>query len=239
MADDFFKQEVNDALAGEQPQEQNDNIKIGDREFTQEELNRRIGLSDIAIEAEDKYKTKIDRVWPEFTKKSQAISDYEKRIQELETKTQQPAQQQSYQLTPEQRSEAVKQLDDLLKDSRVLDERTRTINREELAAKDLITDINVLLDEAKQDGKPTADVAQILEHMSQTGIKNPRSAYRDMFFDELAQVEADKLSTLRRPGLVTTTQSTAGGKVPMTPKAPRTREELMAAVNEELSRGSM
>ena len=42
-------------------------IEIEGEQFTKEELSKLIGLGKIGKDAEDKYHTKIDKVWPEYT----------------------------------------------------------------------------------------------------------------------------------------------------------------------------
>jgi len=62
------------------------NYKFGEEEYTQEQLEELVNFGKLAKEAEEKYDTKIDRVYPEFTKKSQKLKEYEQRIQEYENK---------------------------------------------------------------------------------------------------------------------------------------------------------
>src|ERR1700756_2913716 len=131
MADKFFNDDIEEVV--DEPQ----TFKLGEKEYSQDDLSRLVGLGEIAAEAEEKYKTKIDRVWPEFTKLSQAKSDWERQKQELESKVNQPAQQiqpTSAELTAEQREIARKQIEDLGFGQSAF----RQIVREELAAKELL-----------------------------------------------------------------------------------------------------
>lgn len=231
MADFFDKEEP---VVEEQ---QSETIKVGDKEYSTEDLQRLVGLGEIARESEEKYKTKIDRVWPEFTKKSQAISDYERRIKELEEEklkqVVQPTQErQQAQLTAEQRQEALRQLDDLLKDSTVIREVARQESQQTSAAKDLIQDVQYIISEAEGEGKPVTTVDNLLGYMQENGVKNPSAAYRLMFENELREIEVKKLESLRQPGMVTTSQSTAGAKQPAPIKIDKSN--LKALVQEAL-----
>lgn len=231
MADKFFDNQEQPEVVEEQK------IKLGEKEYTEQELSNLVGLGEIAREAEEKYKTKIDRVWPEFTKKSQQISDYERQINELKEKVNQSTlptqrQEQPVRLTAEQRQEALRQLDDLLRESKVLEERTRYINREELEASKLIDDVNNVLYTNEKEGNPSTDTQTLLNHMAETGIKNPLKAYKDMFETELDAIKEKKLTSLRQPGMVTTTQSTAGAKQPSPVKV--TKQNLSQLVNEAI-----
>src|SRR5258707_5967074 len=61
MADKFFEPNT------ETPESQEvEKINLGGEEYTQEELTKLVGLGKIGLEAEQKYKTRLDRVWPEF-----------------------------------------------------------------------------------------------------------------------------------------------------------------------------
>src|SRR3990167_2990495 len=86
MADNDFLKEPETPEEPEK-QEEPEKIKIGEREFTQEELNRRIGLSDVAIESEEKYDRPISKYWPEYTKSQQRIKELEEKLQSAEQTT--------------------------------------------------------------------------------------------------------------------------------------------------------
>ena len=50
-------------------------VKLGEEEYTKEELDRFVKLGKIGVEAEEKFDTKIDKVWPEFTKTRQELKE--------------------------------------------------------------------------------------------------------------------------------------------------------------------
>lgn len=226
MADKFFTEPE------EEIQEENNTIKLGDKEYSQEDLSRLVGLGEIAAEAEEKYKTKIDRVWPEYTKATQAKSDLERKVQDLEAKLNQPTQTQTQdvtQLTEEQKQLVRRQMSDL----GFSDEHYRQVVREELAAKELLSDIDYLIADAKSNGQPTTTPQDLLQHMQETGIKNPAKAYKDMYEDELDKLKEQKLASIKPSGMVTTSASTAGSKQPQPVKA--TRANLQQLVQEALN----
>ncbi len=223
MSDFFEKPEVAD-----EPQ----TIKLGENEYSEDELNRLVGLGQIASEAEEKYKTKIDRVWPEYTKATQRESDYKRQIEELTAKVNQPVQQQSnVELTAEQKELARKQIEELGFGQNTF----RQIVREELAAKELLSDVNYLLEEAKTDGKPVTTSQELLQHMAETGIKNPAKAYKDMFETELDTVKEKKLSEIKPSGMTTTNGSQAGSKLPQDVKVTKAnlKQVLASAIGGE------
>ena len=227
MADkDFFEEEK----VVEQPEEPQ-KIKVGEKEYDQAELEKLVGLGEIGREMEEKWKTPIDRVYPEFTKSRQALSDRDRTIEELKAKTsQQVAQAPTGQLSEEQRKLALEQLENLGVGPKAIADMTRNIYREEAAARDLLDDTNRVVSNASESGFPKTDPQALLNHMAETGIKNPQKAYNDMFSEELDKIKEEKLGSLRSSGMVTTSSSTAGSKQPSPNQTPRNRSDLAKAV---------
>ena len=209
-------------------------IKVGDKEYSQADLQRLVGLGEIGAEAESKYKTRIDRVWPQFqsvinekrTLEEKAVAsesakaELERRIQELETRhaqTQnQNGNQQTYQppqLTPDQiKAEAIKQAKEL---GIPMSDDVRRITMEVMQGQQLINDVGNVIDNMTEEGLPNATVEDILSHMQSTGIRNPEKAYKDMFEKEYFDNQLKKLEQVKRaPGLPSVSQSQAGSKLP-------------------------
>ena len=207
--DDFFQEEE------KQEEQEPEKIKLGEDEYTQEELQKLVGLGKLGIEAQEKYKTDLTKVWPEFTKKSQKLSEYEEKIKEYEEKDKQALEQKAQtgvELSPEEiRKQALAQADELglIHKGNV----TQFVNQV-LAAKDLINESEQIVAKAEEDGKPKTTVDELLRHMDETGIKSPEKAYKDMFEAELDKWKEEQLMKVKQPGLVTEGSSTAGGKQP-------------------------
>jgi small-conductance mechanosensitive channel len=226
MADkDFFEEEKVEEV--QEPQK----IKVGEKEYDQADLEKLVGLGEIGREMEEKWKTPIDRVYPEYTKSRQALSDRDRKIEELEAKTtQQVAQAPTGQLSEEQRKLALDQLENLGVGPKAIADMTRNIYREEAAARDLLDDTNRVVANASESGFPKTDPQALLNHMAETGIKNPQKAYNDMYAEELDRIKEEKLGSLRSSGMVTTSSSTAGSKQPSPNQTPKNRSDLAKAV---------
>ena len=54
-------------------------VKVGDKEYTQEELSGLVGLGETAKEYETKWNRKISEFYPDYTQKSQRLSELEKK----------------------------------------------------------------------------------------------------------------------------------------------------------------
>jgi len=96
-------------------------VKVGDKEYTQEELSGLVGLGETAKEYETKWNRKISEFYPDYTQKSQRLSELEKKDaerarvadeqlkREQEEKDKELAErQEAGKLTPEERSVALR-----------------------------------------------------------------------------------------------------------------------------------
>src|SRR3990167_1493761 len=150
----------------EETQPEIDKIKVGEEEYTQEELSKLVGLGKIGVEAEEKYNTKIDKIWPEFTKKTQAEKDYLTEIEELKAK--QPKEKvEMGDLTPEQIEEAKAQLEKLLGGKPMTQTEFDSLYLQRRNAERLLEDTNSVIEEAKADGLPNTNVEDLLKHMEE------------------------------------------------------------------------
>jgi hypothetical protein len=232
MADkqDFFAEEAEEG--GEQ--QEIEKIKIGEKEYSQDDLNILVGLGETAAELEDKWNTKIDKLYPEYTKKTQELSEYKRRAEEIEAAKEAEVQKKSQeggQLSPEEQSKLIKQ--ELKKYGVVTNEDVYQFMANFDAAKELNQNINSILDEAKEVGKPKTTREELLAYMDENGIKNPTAAYKLMFEDELKDWERKQVDTLRKPGLETDSSSVAGSKAPNPVKV--TKDNITDLLKQALS----
>lgn len=218
---DFFEKPAEETPAEE-------SFKLGDKEYSQEDLQKLVGLGELAQEAETKWNTPINKVFPEYTKATQKIKEYEAKIKEYEAPKPVENPLPNTQLTAEQKDEARRQLAEL----GFGEDQYRRIVREELAAKDLISNVNSIVTNQSKIGNPATTAEDLLTHMQETGIKDPTKAYKDMFESELDAIKEKKLATIRPQGMVTTEASTAGSKMPSTIKV--NRANLAQIVTEAL-----
>ena len=90
-----------------------------------------------------------------------------------------------------------------------------------------------LADIARQENV-TISEEELVEHMAQTGIRNPQKAYNDKFEPEIDKWKQSKLDSVKKPGMVTEEESTAGSKQP--PKVALTKDNLGDHLEEVLFR---
>ena len=217
MADDFFTE--GDGVQEEAPVER---IKVGEEEFTQDELQRLVGLGKIGDEAEKKYKTRIDRVWPKYQQiinekqeVEQKNREYEQKLVEAE-RLRQPQVQPNQGYTADQvRAEAIRQAKELgLVTKDEIAAEARRIAVEVQQGQRLIDHISGVIDQMTEDGLPSTTVEDVVTHMQETGIRDPEKAYKDMFEQEYLKSQAEKLASIKQKGIPTIKESVAGGKSP-------------------------
>lgn len=237
MSDDFFNQ-VDQALSGdtaETPTEDTGKIKIGDNEFSQEELAEAVGLRDSVRDLEGKWNTKIDKLMPSFTKISTENSELKKRLEDQELA----------QVTAKATAGETLSQDEVKKQALAQARELGIVTKEDLqetlesyyanrkAGENLLADVTSIVEEAKKDGKPQTTQADLLEFMDERGIRNPNDAYEIMFKEPLKEWERKQLAGARPSSFVTQGASTAGGKTP--PEVKVTRDNLEQLVRESFN----
>lgn len=208
-------------------------VKVGEKEYTQEELSKLVGLGEIGAEAEERYNIKLDGVWPKF---GQAIDQVKKLEAELEETKQSQVQPKdpNAELTPEEigkqaRVEAKKL--GLL----TVEDANEWVDRR-IEAIELRKDVQSVVEEAEEKyGIKTAEDT-ILNHMVETGIKNPQKALKDLYEEKIDAWKEQQLQSLKKPGMATDTTATAGAKEPKV--EPITKDNLSARIDEVLNRES-
>lgn len=198
-------------------------IKLGEVEYTTEELEGLVKDGQFKREIEEKQNTKIDRVLPEYTKLTQDRKAWETERQELEQLRAEKTVAQS-------------------KGSDTLDEATIAAARAEARKIGIFTKDDIeayvnenfpkfyqnqragekLLEGAEKleaeldgkDGRPKFEIEDILTHMRDTGIRDPYKAYKDKYETELDSWKEKQLRANRREGLLSDSASSAGGKQP-------------------------
>ena len=216
-----------------EPQNQDTKVKIGEKEYEQAELNRLVGLGEMASEVEAKWNTKYDKVYPEYTKATQALKEREAELTELRAKLDTKAEPAKAEWNDETKAQAKKALQEIFGDELLTKKEAEQFYTVREQAKTLISESESVLADAKKDGKPTAAIEDLLKHMEETGIKSPQKAYKDMFESELDQWKEEKLKSLKPSSFHTTAASTAGGKEPAS--VPVTRENLRSLLDERFN----
>ena len=215
MADDFFKKE--EEKVEDKPQEitEPEKVKVGEKEYTQEELSRLVGLGELGAELETKWNTRLDRLYPEYTEATKERAELRKFKEEQEAKLTEEKAKKGEELTPEEiKKQALAEAEGL---GLVHSGNINNFIAQFLSARDLLDDAETVLESAKGEGKPQTSVEDLLAYMDQTGIKSPEKAYKDKYEKELDTWKEEQLAKVKANGMQTIDTSTAGGKQPETP----------------------
>lgn len=233
---DFFKKELEESLDEGTEEEQEDRIEVGENSYTQEELSKLVEKAGMVDEVESKYNTKIDRVYPEFTKKSQRVKELEGQLEEMQSQiaSSQSTVDAGQPLTPEQVNEAQAAARKLgLLTQTDVNDLFKTYYRKEKQADEILSEGRQLEKEINgDDGRPRFVLENVLQHAQDTGIKQLERAYKDMHEREIDKWKVEQFSNERKAGIMTTSGSGASGKQP--DPVTITSENLDAMIRESL-----
>ena len=210
-------------------------IKVGEKEYTQDELADLVGMGEKTREIESSMNTKIDRVFPEYTKATQRNKEYEAKIKEYEAKSASP------QLDAEsirQAKEAAKKIGIVTDDgiAEFVQQNFRQMYLQERQAEKLLDDCKDLEKEMDgTNGQPKFKTQEVLQWMADNGGKNPRQAYKMIYEKQIDEWKQGKLAEAKKPGMFTETDTQAGGKEPK--RVPVTRDNIDQLMREALGQG--
>lgn len=210
---DFFAEKKEEEI--EAPEEttetpEESTFTVGDDTYSQDELESLVGLGKMAREAEEKYNTPMDRVYPEYTKSRQQIKEMEAKL-EAKVTTGEISQDEAGQAL-----KAAEQIGLVTKDTfkNALKENFYEMYAEQRAADKLLETTSTMEKEFNgKDGRPKFRQREMLEYMRDTGINNPKLAYKAKYEK---QIDAWKEKQLGSSGsrAETISSSTAGSKQP-------------------------
>ena len=216
-------------------------IKIGDAEYTPEELESLIADGKFKREIETKQNTKLDKVFGEYTKLTQDKSAWETeraeylRLKEEKENANKPQPEFDETTIAKAQEEARKLgLYTQADVEKYVSDNFPKFYSQQRAADKLLESMEGLEREIDgSDGRPKFVLDDVLAHIRETGIKDPLRAYKDLYETELDTWKEKKLSGSKREGIFSESSSTAGGKQPAEVKV--TRENVGKLVREALN----
>ena len=212
-------------------------FKVGEKSFSQEEVEELVGLGQTAKDYETKWNRPIGDFYPDYTQKSQKLAEYEKQERANKEAELTKKQDEGVQLTPEERRELVlkeaRGYGILTKEDLDTEVNSRVANM--LRGQELLKQTESVVKQAGTDGKPVIKTDELLSYMDTTGIKDPEVAYQVKFIKELNALETAKVNGIKQPGLDTSSESNAGGKEPPGRTPVTGREALAEAIKARLN----
>lgn len=221
----------------EPPAKEEEKIKLGDTEYTQEELTKLVGLG---LRAEDLAKNhgSFDKFITEAGRRAEEIGrlkGVEKEAQELKAKLEEYENKKEVntgELKPEEIQKAREALQTVLGGEVVTTKQLDAWYQNRRSGERLLDECEELEAEINGgDGRPKFEKQSVLEHMASTGIKNPLKAYKDMYEDKLDEWKQSQLNKAKGEPFVTNERG-AQDKQPAPVKV--TRANLDQLVKETL-----
>jgi hypothetical protein len=221
MADDFFQEPKPETTELEK-------IKIGEKEYSQDELTKLVGLGEFADRVQQEQDRSVKDIYPKYIETTKELSELKKKVGEFET-FQARLTGKDQEVTPEMMAEDAKAK---LKELGYLpsEEINKVVQEQVMAhiqAKELLDEVKGINRIAEEAGKPKVDPNELFNYMDQTGIKDPTIAYEVKFKNELKSWEQTKVNEIKPQGFTTQETSSAGAKTP-TEERPKSPEALKA-----------
>jgi hypothetical protein len=241
MADKFFEEKE------ENNEQETDKIKLGETEFTQDELNELVGAGRKLKEIESKQGQPIEEVLKSWGKRGERLGEWKKatgaqkpdeylaKISEEKNKSpeQLSREEMKAKVLAEAREYGILTKEDLQVDNFLTKQDYEKIRSGEKTLNAVRTTIkkNVRM------GYPAVKDEDLLKFMSDPkNPGDPKNAYKIMFEKEIKEVDMKKLNTLKGKPIYTDSKQTAGGKE-FTPKKPTNLEGLREAMKVHMNSG--
>lgn len=240
--DNFFNKPEGNMEPQNQPQNEPTMTMVGEKQYSQEDLSRLVGLGETAIELEEKWNTKMDRLMPAFSEASSERAELKRRNEELESQVQAAIARKAEEgekLTPEEEGKLIKEQAKkyglvTTEDFDTYYQSRREQEVQEQQAQKLISDIDSYVGKRASEGLPAIDTKSLVDYMDETGISNFEAAYKLKFEKELDDWKMKTLSANKPSNFYTQSQSTAGAKMPEEKRV--TSENLSSVIAETMSR---
>jgi len=198
-------------------------VKLGEQEYTTEELSELVGLGSRAREIGEAHGG-FDKFVTEYGRKSERIGELKKELESLSSQKVVEPEETSI----EQAREAARKLGIVLKDD--LDGYYQNRRGAEKLLENCQT-LETKLDGS--DGRPKFETERVLEFMNQnTGFTDPMRAYEAMHLDEVSSWKAEQINKSRTTGISTVTE-TVTNKMPESVRA--TKDNLYDLIKEQIN----
>ena len=234
MADQDFYTKAEEKVEETQTEEtaEPEKIKIGDDEFTLDEAKDLLSKGKFAKEIEEKQNIKLDKVWPGHQELSNKVRDYEKEIENLKQAKTATKVEEGVELTE---AEQIAQAKTEAKRLGIVtvDDVDSYVDRK-LEARAIREDTQAVVETYAEKYGITTDEETLLNHMVETGIRNPEKAAKDLYEDKIDAWKEKQIASVKKPGMVTDDTSSAGTKQPKV--EPVTKDNFMARMDEILDR---
>lgn len=232
MADKFFE----DKEENQEPEK----IKLGETEFTQEELQELVGAGKKLREIETKQGQPVDEILKSWGKRGERLGEWKKvtgakkpdeflkKVEEEKSKTPEDLdrEQIKQKVLQEAREFGLLTRDELSKAGFMTKEDFEKIRK----AEKTLSQVKKTIRSNSKKGYPETTPEKLLEFMADpNNPADPKVAYEVMFKDEIRQKDMEKLQSIKGKPIYTDKGSTAGSKE-FSPEKPKDLEGLRKAM---------
>lgn len=205
-------------------------VKVGEKEYSMDELSKLVSLGEMGREVETRYNTKLDRVYPAFTKTTQELKELREKFEQQEQK---PVDYND-EIAIRQARDAAKKVglvtnDDIKEYIRA--EMPNYYREQRETEKVLETAKNLEGKYTGADGRPAFKTEDMLGFMRDSGITDAETAYKVRYEKEIDSWKEQQLSRAKKSDVFTN----SGITNPKQPSDPvPTKENLQQLIRETL-----
>lgn len=224
---------ANNDFFNDDKQEETEKIKLGDQEFSTDELNELIGAGKKLKELEEKQGQPVEDILTSWGRRGESIGELKKKNEEYEKELDRLKNPPAKEVVDQENLK--KEVLGELKGYGVLtkDEVQAMINdiyQTNRSGERLLAQVKRVSREAKADGKPEVEPEKLLEFMADpNNPKDPEKAYKVMFDKELEEWKENRINQAKKPNMMTISKTTAGAKT-FEPKKIGNKDELRSAL---------
>ncbi len=229
---------MTDFFNNEEEKQEPEKIKLGDNEFSPEELQELVGAGQRLKDIETKNNQKIDDIVTSWGRRGNEIGEYKQKLEVAEAERKANETKTPEQLTEDQQKEAV--IQEAKKYGLLTREEAKAmveeVYTEKRSGERILSSVNKVLREAKAKGQPETDAESLLKFMADpSNPKDATKAYKIMFEKELDKWKEERLAKAKTgSGMINhNSQSTAGGKTFTPPTV--TRQNLDSVLRDYIS----
>mgnify|MGYP001615986092 CR=1 FL=1 len=195
-------------------------IKVGETEFTNEELQGLVESGKRLTDIETKQGQPIDKILESWGRRGERLGEWKKAtgaekpdefLKAKETELNKPKEQVDREKIKAQVIAEAKEFGLLTKEEAV--EEFNKIYETRRAGEKMFGSVNRVLKKAESEGRPVCTPEELLEFMAHPdNPKDPEKAYKLKYEKELDEWKINQLNKMSKKGIITETKTTAGGK---------------------------
>lgn len=207
MDDNLFDDNEQPKTPAADPNAAPETFRVGDKDYTQAELNDLVARGNFAKEVEEKFNTKLDRVVPDYTRSTQETAELRRKIEAME-KADLDAKAQAGTLSREELIAQAKR--EAAGIGLMTDENTPSMIRTQIERYDLEKVVDSEVEDLAAKGI-NADPQVIIRYMDAANIAKPADAVNQLYGAQVKIWQDAELAKTKPESVYTQANGNAGG----------------------------